>query len=109
MPLAESLAGLEIPELQVWQRSGSALVNCADIVDPALRVASQAGRCATTPVNCPQSISLYNEHMGGVDQNDQLRGYYHVRLKCRKYYKYIFWFLFDVAVINSYITQQALH
>ena len=28
-----------------------------------------------TPVNCPQSISLYNKHMGGVDQNDQLRGY----------------------------------
>ena len=41
--------------------------------------------------------------MGGVDQNDQLRGYYHVQLKCRKYYKYIFWFVFDVAVINSYI------
>ena len=56
-----------------------------------------------TPVNCPQSISLYKKFMGGVDHNDQLRGYYHVRLKCRKYYKYIFWFLFDVAVINSYI------
>ena len=56
-----------------------------------------------TPVNCPQSISLYNKHMGGVDQSDQLKGYYHVQLKCRKYYKYIFWFLFDVAVINSYI------
>ena len=41
----------------------------------------------------PQSLSLLNKHMGGVDQNDQLRGYYHVRLKCRKYYKYIFWFL----------------
>ena len=54
-------------------------------------------------MNCPQSVSLYNKYMGGVDHNDQLRGYYHVRLKCRKYYKYIFWFLFDVAVINSYI------
>lgn len=41
--------------------------------------------------------------MGGVDHNDQLRGYYHVRLKCRKCYKYIFWFLFDVAITNSYI------
>lgn len=41
--------------------------------------------------------------MGGVDHNDQLRQYYHVRLKCRKYYKYIFWFLFDVAVTNTYI------
>ena len=40
---------------------------------------------------------------GGVDHNDQLCGYYHVRLKCRKYYKYIFWFLFDLAITNSYI------
>jgi hypothetical protein len=43
---------------------------------------------------CPPAIAEYNKKMGGVDYNDQLRGYYHVRLKCRKYYKYIFWFLF---------------
>ena len=40
-------------------------------------------------VSCPQSIVLYNDNMGGVDNNDQLRGYYHVRLKCRKFYKYV--------------------
>lgn len=51
----------------------------------------------------PQSVSLYNKFMGGVDYDDQLRGYYHVRLKCRKFYKYIFWFLFDVAVTNAFI------
>ena len=53
--------------------------------------------------SCPQSLSLYNRYMGGVDRNDQLRGYYHVRLKCRKYYKYIFWFLFDLSITNAYI------
>ena len=41
--------------------------------------------------------------MGGVDHNDQLRQYNHVRLKSRKYYKYIFWFLFDVTVLNAFI------
>ena len=41
--------------------------------------------------------------MGGVDCNDQLRGYYQVRLKCRKYYKYIFWCLFDVAITNMFL------
>ena len=46
--------------------------------------------------------------MGGVDDNDQLRGYYHVRLKCRKLYKYIFWFLFDVAIVNSFIVSTSL-
>ena len=52
---------------------------------------------------CPAAIADYNVHMGGVDKGDQLRGYYHVRLKCRKYYKYIFWFLFDLIVTNSFI------
>ena len=54
-------------------------------------------------VPCPESVVMYNQYMGGVDRGDQLRGYYHVRLKCVKNYKYIFWFLFEVAVTNAYI------
>ena len=54
-------------------------------------------------VSCPQSILLYNKFMGGVDCNDQLWQYYSLRLKGRKYYKYIWWFLLDVAVTNAYI------
>ena len=38
---------------------------------------------------------------------DQMRGYYHVRLKCKKYCKYIFWFLFDVAISNTYFLARA--
>ena len=41
--------------------------------------------------------------MGEVDKNDQLRGYYLVRTKSQKNYKYIFWFLFDAAIVNSFI------
>ena len=58
---------------------------------------------STVSVRCPHSVVLYNKYMGGVDHNDQLRGYYHVRLKCKKFYKYVFWFMFDVAITNSYI------
>ena len=54
-------------------------------------------------VQCPESIRLYNQFMSGVDENDQLRGYYAVRTKSTKCYKYIFWFLFDVAIVNSFI------
>ena len=54
-------------------------------------------------VPCPTAIVAYNKFMGGVDRNDQLRQYYHVRLRGRKYYKYIFWFLLDVTISNSYI------
>ena len=54
-------------------------------------------------VPCPSAMALYNAYMGGVDRNDQLCGYYHVRMKCRKFYRYIFWFLFEVSAANAYI------
>ena len=54
-------------------------------------------------VQCPDAVVLYNQYMAGVDKGDQYRQYYRVRTKCNKNYKYIFWFLFDVAITNSYI------
>ena len=45
-------------------------------------------------VNCPQSIIDYNKFMGDVDRGGQYRKYYHVHVKSRKSYKYIFWFDF---------------
>ena len=56
---------------------------------------------------CPNTITAYNKFMGGVDKNDQLRQYYHVRLKSRKYYKYLFWMIFDVAITNALIIARA--
>ena len=55
------------------------------------------------PVPCPESIISYNKYMGGVDRGDQLRGYYSCRAKSRKFYKYIFTFLLDVAITNAFI------
>ena len=54
-------------------------------------------------VQCPDAIVQYNKYMGGVDRNDQLRKYYGVRLKSRKNYKYIFWFMLDTAITNAFI------
>ena len=54
-------------------------------------------------VPCPQAIINYNEFMGGVDRGDQLRGYYGCRMKSRKFYKYIFYFLLDVTITNAFI------
>ena len=51
-------------------------------------------------VQCPAVMAMYNQYMGGVDKNDQLRQYYHVRLKCRKFYRYLFWFLFEVCAMR---------
>ena len=51
-------------------------------------------------VQCPDAVVLYNQYMAGVDKGDQYRQYYRVRTKCIKNYNY---FLFDVAITNSYI------
>ena len=57
-------------------------------------------------VPCPLSIMEYNNFMGGVDRGDQVRGYCSCRTKYRKFYKYIFHFLLDVAITNAYILQK---
>ena len=54
-------------------------------------------------VPCPEAIIIYNRYMGGVDRGDQLRGYYNCKVKSRKFYKYIFYFLFDVSITNAFI------
>ena len=51
--------------------------------------------------SCPEAIQTYNKYVRGVDKNDQLREYHHVRLKSRKYYVYLFWMMFDVAIIGG--------
>ena len=54
-------------------------------------------------IPCPQLIILYNRFMAGVDNGDQLRGYYECRKRSRKFYKYIYNFLFDVTITNCFI------
>ncbi len=63
-------------------------------------------RCRTgekIAVPCPQCIEDYNRLMGGVDRGDQMRGYYRCPTKFHKFYMYIYSFLMDVCVTNSYI------
>ena len=54
---------------------------------PVRRVQRDA---TSVEVRAPTSVIAYNKWMGGVDRGDQLRQYYHLRLKSRKFYKYIF-------------------
>ena len=90
--------------VSVWQDNQPVVVvasNCDPSSSTTVQRRKKDGTISTIP--CPMSINLYNKYMGGVDLNDQLRGYYSVRSKGRKFYKYIWWFLFDVTITNSYI------
>ncbi|KAJ8311865.1 hypothetical protein KUTeg_010583 [Tegillarca granosa] len=44
--------------------------------------------------------------MFGVDLADQKRMQYSTCRKAKKWYKYLFWFCFDLAVVNSLICMQ---
>lgn len=53
----------------------------------------------------PCVSDVYTANMGGVDRADQFRSYYTVGRQSRKWYRYIFWFLFNVAACNGYILE----
>ena len=43
--------------------------------------------------------------MGGVDRTDQLRLFYFAGYSSQKWYRYIYWFLFNLSVCNSFILE----
>ncbi|POM73266.1 Hypothetical protein PHPALM_9902 [Phytophthora palmivora] len=58
------------------------------------------------PIPAPELVRDYHRWMGGVDVHDQLRMQrYSVQLsyKTRKYYRTLFFGLFDMAVVNAFI------
>ena len=52
---------------------------------------------------CPVVCKQYSAHMFGVDRADQMRMQYSTCRKAVKWWKYIFWFLFDVCVCNAFV------
>ena len=79
--------------------------NCQPSSHSTVHRKQQDGSSLELP--CPESVILYNKFMGGVDRGDQLCGYYHCRSRSRKFYKYIFFFLLDVAITNTYILMKS--
>lgn len=54
-------------------------------------------------ITCPFIVQEYNKHMGGVDLMDSFLGRNHITMRSKKWYLRIFFHLFDLAIINSWI------
>ena len=67
------------------------------------------GSSSKIPVNCPHGIKLYNSKMGGVDLMDQLKSAYQLDRRSNfRFYLRLFFDLFDVALVNSFIVYKKL-
>ncbi|CAK1603350.1 unnamed protein product [Parnassius mnemosyne] len=55
------------------------------------------------PFPCPRSVVEYSKRMGGVDKFDQQKATYDVARRSKKWWKRLFFFLFDVAITNAHI------
>lgn len=55
----------------------------------------------------PSSCHSYNQYMAGVDKHDQLRMKYEVGRNSKKWWRYLFWFVVNCAIVNAYIIYKA--
>ena len=54
-------------------------------------------------ITVPELVLNYNANMGCVDHMDQLRSYYNVGRTGKKWWKYLFWGMLNITLVNAYI------
>jgi hypothetical protein len=87
----------------VWRDKKNITILQTNSSGDATSVSRRQKDGSSKDVPCPESIKLYNQFMNGVDHADQLRATYNTARKTLKWWKYLFFFLFDVAIVNSYL------
>lgn len=75
---------------------------------PVLDTASRCTKEGPVDKQIPQSVLVYNANMGGVDKADQMRAYYPVGRKSKKWWRCCLWFLFEVSALNAYILYKSM-
>ena len=76
--------------------------------DTMLRVADKEGGPQAHKLK-PKSCVEYRSAMRGVDLNDQIRSSYTIaRPRTKRYYRKMFWNLFDIAILNSFVVYNKL-
>ena len=66
--------------------------------------------CASDRVDAqgkPDAIVKFNKYMGGVDLSNQLCTYYRVGRPSHKWWRYVFWFVVNVAITNAWLLFKA--
>jgi hypothetical protein len=54
-------------------------------------------------IPCPNTVTTYNNYMGGVDLLDSMLGYYRIQIRSKKWYHKIMFHMFDLVCVNAWI------
>ena len=71
----------------------------------SVMVQSRATGCTSLK---PKIVNEYNLSMNGVDKADQYTVYYSFVLKSRKWWRKLFFWLFEVILVNGYILRKTV-
>ena len=52
-------------------------------------------------VSSPKVVTVYDQHMLGVDLLDSLLGYYRNKIRCKKWQHHLFFHLLDMTIVNT--------
>lgn len=72
-------------------------------VNPRVSTATRRTKDGPVDINIPLPVLTYNLNMGGVDLADQHRSYYSMGRPGMKWWRYAMWFIFQVAIVNSWL------
>ena len=87
-----------------WQdKKTVSLLSAADAPLQMTEVKRKKKDGSSTLVPCPLVVQTYNQFMNGVDYADQLRNEYPTYRRSKKWWHYLFWFLWDISVCNAFI------
>ena len=90
-------------ESKVYQKTGSNLMLTLFKDRKLVHMLSTNAQSGILPSGKPIVVDNFNKNMGGVDLNDQLCMYYKAGRPSHKWWRYIFWFVINVAMTNSWI------
>ena len=58
-------------------------------------------------IQAPPMLAGYNKYMGGVDKSDQMKSYYGLNRKSKRWTLRLIWHFIDIAAVNAYCLYKA--
>jgi len=104
---------LQWGDLQVWTRGDLTAILWRDKCDVRVLTnihdpTAEGNFCYNGKAIKPQIVADYNHHMGYVDKGDRMAESYSINHHTWKWTKKLFFHLFDLAILHSYILFSSL-